>query len=256
MKHRSLAAIYTLIILAVLGSTAKSQWREIVPRMLRLSGTPAGASMTYKDGVLWAGYHSLMVSRDSGLTWSGVTPFFDPKADWIVDIQFLDRNTGIVATFEGAFLTTNGGSTWRDVTSAFKIPFNPGSTALLLGSADTIILGLSTPGAIYRSTDRGTSWSEQQLDQLGRSLIKHGSAAYYLASQATDQPNAGGMLYTSTDAGLHWNATGGVFDEDCYSYAFDSCNTTIYMVNEAAAKSFDTASRLLASTDNGASWIS
>ncbi len=227
---------------------ARAQWRVAAPRLLDSTSLPGGA-ITYRDGMVWAGRDALYSSADSGVTWQRNALTFTEPGDYIFDIQFFDRNFGLVTTYHGLYLTTTGGASWKNLQPD---NFSPGASGCFAGNPDTIIAAWSAPGTVFVSTDRGRTWRTGQVNDLGRQLLYRKGALYFFT--AKDLPSLGGALFRSSNGGASWQQLLGVFDQDCYSFAFDSCKGNAYVVNEAIENTFNTSSNILVSTDEGASW--
>ena len=93
-------------------SPALAQWqREVGVGPLFGSGSDQeGTSICYCDGLVWAGGQSLYRSNDLGISWSPVASFMTQT---ILGIAFFDTQTGVVMGSGGAWLTKNGGQTWK-----------------------------------------------------------------------------------------------------------------------------------------------
>ena len=244
-----------LLIFAIQSPTAlRAQWTIVEPNLISVDeGHSPGGAISFSDGIVWAGHHNLFSSSDSGLTWNRVSLNYDEPSDYIYDIQFLDKNNGIVTTYNGIFLTTNGGASWKNLQ---KVNFSPGSSGSFGANPNTMVVSLSAPGTVYVSTNGGQSFTTQTLNQLGREVLYHQGSFYFFTAVDRGLPATGGTLYRSNDGGTSWQKLNGSFDQDCYSFSFDSCSRTGYIVNEAAESAEDEKSQILTSKDGGDSWQS
>jgi photosystem II stability/assembly factor-like uncharacterized protein len=185
---------------------------------------------------------------DGGETWRALSVVtlvereggFGPAGD----VLFTDRDTGVVATADGIYRTTDGGFSWALVHEAPLANFSD------LVSADAQIYAVCACDAVLKSSDGGISWQPQSYgggqkvtatsiacaddrtcivndDGHGRLLRTvdggatwapiNGIAALALAFASPDRAVAagtGGSTLTSQNAGETWaplmtNATGG-----------------------------------------------
>jgi photosystem II stability/assembly factor-like uncharacterized protein len=196
----------------------------------------------------------------------------------------------VTDAWAGVHKSTDGGKTW--------LPANQGITGRLGESGDAIPTfcltidpnnndivwtGLQTLGEIYRSTDEGNHWEKRDIGILeGEGLSFRGIAVdpgnsdvVYAAGEISPEVWAGrsvrglgfdltkGVVYKSTDAGLHWSA---VWRGDNLAryVLIDPSNTNTLFVStgifdrEAANSNPDTKTPggvgVLKSTDGGATW--
>ncbi|HVX90056.1 MAG TPA: YCF48-related protein, partial [Candidatus Paceibacterota bacterium] len=100
---------------------------------------------------------SIKATDDGGATWRTVsyTPFNTYLLDGILDIAFVDRDTGAVL-FGGSYLrTTDGGVTWNQFhvmnfgNALFSLCFPTKGRGLIVGSSDQMFV----------STDQGRTWN-------------------------------------------------------------------------------------------------
>jgi len=115
-----------------------------------------------------------------------------------LDVLFLDRKHGyLVGAFGYFFETTDGGQTWRDVSS--RVPnfesLNLYSMARL-GEGRLLLVGEF--GFALRSDDRGASWQPLELDYDGTlfTTFARGSDAWIAGLRGT--------VFFSSDEGRNW----------------------------------------------------
>ncbi len=190
------------------------------------------------------------MSSDSGKTWHPINSF--PGGN-IMDINFFDRSTGLVADWDkGVFLTRNGGLTWTSILPSLhveKVSFN-GSTnvihALEYGSSI-----LST------SVDGGTSWRSVTLAPASGGGLGFGIAndgTIYVSS--CDVQGSVGWVSSSSDLGVTWSPNSATFEGDAYTISVDSCDPKcIYLANENVGQAGDRLSHLRVSLDAGNTWL-
>ncbi len=250
-----------LLLLSVAAGSARGQWRIVVPNAV--APWPVGfqgvrgvvGAMTFKDGILWAGFSNLGWSSDSGQTWTTTNLPIDTVL-WgtVADISFLNRDTGIVATSSGVYLTENRGVTWKLISSDFSfrvIFYSP--TVLYEDFGDVAI-----------STDGGQNWNKPYMGFYGGGQglsVGRDGTIYTLSSNLnyTMNPPGWGPALISKDGGQTWQSTDGLVDFDSYSIEIDSCNAPyLYVTNENYWQwthiDKPHISRIFVSSDFGSSW--
>ncbi|MDP4200487.1 MAG: hypothetical protein Q8922_05915 [Bacteroidota bacterium] len=252
MKH-----IWFLIILSSLGvfaSRAQSQWTIVARNLVPVVPDAENGAIVHKDGILWAGARGLFESRDSGLTWRENIGFPLQPDDEIVDIQLYDTANLLVTGYNGIYRSTNGGATWRILLNDTEI--NYAASGCFVGSPDTFVVS-DFGGEIWLSNDAGNTWTVHRLDTNASQVMYRQGNLYALMGIGIppQTPLIGGYMYESTDRGITWSKLPGEFDEDAYSFTYDSCSgSTIYVTNECTANSYDQTSQLVTSADNGLTW--
>lgn len=116
------------------------------------------------SGICFAsGSNILLRSTDSGDSWHPVDFFpFEPPADWIRSIQFVNDKTGFACADIGRiYKTTDGGETWRRLESntqeaLFDLDF--------INENQGMVCGFN--GTILKTEDGGESWM-QMISPLG-----------------------------------------------------------------------------------------
>ncbi|HEY3876513.1 MAG TPA: YCF48-related protein [Candidatus Kapabacteria bacterium] len=237
-----------LFLLCFAAASASAQWRNIAPNALapKDARNRAGGAIEYRDGMLWAGYTMLSKSSDSGKTWVTVQR---PVNSEILDIQFFNRDTGLVADSNSLIQTTNGGQTWDVLTTGtlrWKVAYNRSSSVIHLVDFEN--------SKILSSTNAGTTWRSVKVDSgFAFSLIvaKDG-AVFALVSHTFD--TGIDIVYRSTDSGMTWVPNGTV-GNDSYSIDIDSCDDArLYVANEDYYFKAYQYSRIFTSADRGATW--
>ncbi|TAK91922.1 MAG: hypothetical protein EPO09_15550, partial [Aquabacterium sp.] len=178
-------------------------------------------------------------STDGGLTWQessiGGSPW-SPSA-----IAFSSANQGFVLSSVSAFpafSTNDGGLTW---TQAYSWPSNFDGTAIAFRS-DGVGVAAGDQGRLYRTTDRGSSWTLVTKNLEDPVDMSFGSPAVgVVISDKT--------LYRTSDAGAHWSPVGAELTpglgETWRQVSFLDANTVI---------AIDSTGRIVRSTDGGANW--
>ncbi len=114
----------------------------------------------------WAVGHSgvILFSSDGGANWrlqKSDKNVDDEKAGFpLMDVWFADNVTGFAVGAYGYFLkTTDGGTTWQDISETIANP-DGGHLNAVMGIPGTgIVLVAGEKGILFRSTDRGETWS-------------------------------------------------------------------------------------------------
>lgn len=156
----------------------------------------------YCINCLWG--HGIFRSTDGGLTWTQIatqnqTSLFISR----ILIRPDDRNTLIVAGYDGITISTDGGSTWTR-----PLP-NVGVTSLVMRSdnPDVLFAGVFNEG-LYMSTDGGQTWN--QVPGLPTSGIRRVQVAISESNPdilyVVFENTSGGLygMYKSIDGGSTW----------------------------------------------------
>lgn len=207
-------------------------------------------SIVHKGGLTWAGSHDVWMSPDSGLTWQNRT-VGSLGADYIDDINFFDRSTGIVCTHNGSvFITTDQGLSWRMVQ-------RPGSanSGAFMGNANSIVVATGAGGTVDVSLDGGFTWTSTTIGTFVTSVrpLLGGGALALGGGQA-----AGRSIFKTTNYGATWQQQSGTIESDSWSLDVDPCEPlNVYAVNEESLpdpRFNDTRASIYHSVDGGASW--
>ena len=238
-----------LLLLSVAAGGAHAQWRIVAPNALTpFNPADEGGQgvLTFKDGILWAGFTDLSFSLDSGKTWS-VTNL--PTTPEISAISFWNADTGVVSDqVSGSYVTLDHGNTWSLSTVGFTEAFYS-SRSNVYGISD----GASGSGfGFYQSSDNGVTWNLlNSIAGIDFGVRNNGDIELLtILSSITSDANS------STDSGITWTTNGGQFVYDSYSIGLDSCDPSIlYIVSENNfVPTQDSLSRLFRSSDRGATW--
>ena len=234
-----------LAVVSVLAAPSYGQWKELAPNVITpylQRNSDFGGAICFKDGSLWVGKRSVLVSRDFGTTW---TTAFSLGNRLVMDISFFDADHGLVACYDGAvFVTENGGQTWNNIGPASKAV-----SAFFLGSTQTIVVCAGSDG-IFISQNGGNAWTtvssayaafgRADKDGIGYVLVLSGSECH---------------LLKTTTLGSIWTETSGSADWDSYGFDIDKCDPNmLYLVNEDAVRTQDDLSAIYVSSNRGDSW--
>jgi photosystem II stability/assembly factor-like uncharacterized protein len=176
-----------------------------------LSIDPVSASTVYA-----AGLYGLFKSTDAGGSWIDVTP--DLGAIHQVLAVAIDPQHPSVVYAAGAgkvFRSDDAAAHWLSISDSLGSVFVPqvlidGGSAVYLLTNDYVLVGNDYQWPIYRSQDRGTTWTRTLVPRLNPDLVGAAdpTAASTIVVGVFDglPPEPGGLL-KSTDGGQTWNAT-------------------------------------------------
>jgi photosystem II stability/assembly factor-like uncharacterized protein len=193
-------------------------------------------------------------STDKGTSWNSALPpmpatgdysyaydlAVDPKNSKIVWIGGFIRDNETNTSNSALFRTTNGGTSWTDVTGTISgevYDINIDSTAV----KRIVVL---TSSGVFRTTNNGTLW------QPNSGFV----SPYYKECLAQDPKNknifyVGGYncIYKSTDGGVNWNSyLTGISGEGCSTILVDQGNSSNVFLGNVGG--------VLKSTNAGETW--
>ncbi len=179
---------------------------------------------------IYYGGNKLFRTRDSGNSWDEISGDLTRKLDWkrlpimgqVRDSTTLSRDDGVsdystittiaespltagallVGTDDGNVqLSTNGGSTWTDITSRLRIPSPRWVSRVLWSSQDARTAYVAFDGHhdgdmapyLFRSTDAGASWTP----------IHQGLPAGHSVKSLAEHPSNRNVLFAGTEFGLY-----------------------------------------------------
>lgn len=162
----------------------------------------------------------VMKSTDGGLTWNTTGLVFNDTSSFAGDIIIHPTNSNMlwVATSDGIYRTTNGGTTWTQVQSG---DFSQGRIRLKPGTPSTVYA--VSRDRFYRSTNSGANFTAITAGlpfNSGRLLLDVTPANpeyIYILSATVGSAFQG--VYRSTNGGTNWTETSG--------------NTNIFESNQA-----------------------
>ncbi len=253
---RRISFFLTLLFLA--SAPLSAQWKLVAPNIIASIARPynGGGVIINHNGILWAGYHNVWMSRDTGKSWSLRTPFNNFNNSCIKDISFFDDNIGLATTQNGeVYITQDQGLSWKQHVPPNPFRYRPSiESGCFIGTANNII-ACSYAGDRYVSGDGGTTWGITLADSLANQVRAGSGGTAYLTGGFDRGIPIGAHLYETNDFGATWFMHPGVFDWDSYSFERDHCDTSIfYVVNDDLAARTNKISRVLVSQNTGASW--
>ena len=248
-----------IILLLIVASPLAAQWKLVAPNAIVSIFRPYndGGVLINHNGILWAGYHNVWMSSDTGKTWSMRTPFTNFNNSCVKDIAFFDDNIGLATTQNGEIFTTNDqGLTWTQHIPANPFRFRPSIESACFAGSPNNIIACSYAGDRYISNDRGITWNITLADSLANQVHSGSGGTAYIVGGFDRGLSAGAYLYETNDFGASWFRHPGVFDWDSFSFERDRCDTTVfYVVNDQLASKASTTSRVFVSNNTGITWI-
>jgi PKD repeat protein len=216
-----------------LGTRAQtSPWRELGPSSMKMGnwvmGRVAGRINAVtphptNDSIVYIGAANggVWKTTDAGVTW---TPTFVNVGSQSISALHVEAGTpqnvwaGTGDRFDGdcsgylsdgVFLSTDGGINWSPRNSGMNLSTitslvtqaNNANVVLAAGFGDRCNQGGDANGGIYRSTDKGASWT-QVMDRKVEDLVAIPGTSTVLASA----PGSG--VYRSSDGGATWTLLG------------------------------------------------
>jgi len=244
-----------LLLFFAPGANLSAQWKLVAPNVIVPIARPynGGGVLISHNGILWAGYHDIWMSADTGKSWSMRTPFDGLDNSCVKDIYFLDDNTGLLATQNGEIFTTNDqGLSWTQHVPQHPYRFRPSIESACFCGTPKDIIACTYAGDRYVSNDGGMTWSVTIVDSLASKVIAgSGGTAYLIGGLLT-----GSWLYETNDFGATWVQIPGLFNWDSYSFARDQCDTSVFYVanDNYEQPQPDKSSKFFVSTNTGLSW--
>jgi len=211
------------------------------------------------------------------LTYRNIGPFRGGRATTITGVPNDIFTYYMGATGGGVWKTTDGGTTWNNISDGYFNTTGIGSIAvapsdpniIYVGTGEGPVRGVKTShgDGIYKSTDAGTTWMH-----LGMEATRHISKVFvhprdpnkvYMAAQGNPYaPNPERGVYLSEDGGKNWkkilyvNENSGIAD-----LSVDASNPNIMMVTSWdfnrkpwVVQSGGPGSRVYKTTDGGVTW--
>jgi photosystem II stability/assembly factor-like uncharacterized protein len=179
-------------------------------------------------------------TTDGGLTWS-LKDVNSIAGSSITDFYFINSTTGFLCggTNAKAYKTTDQGETWTELSSVPDYSYY----SIFAFDANNIILG-SFPRKIVKSTDGGSSWSEEEISSADANtsftdiLFKDANTGYI-----TGEPNFFGY---STNGGATWTKSNSSSVRGQKTIVYD--NGTVWTCGDFQY--------IYKSTNNGVTWDS
>src|SRR5579872_3594147 len=241
------------ILVIFINVELSAQWKLAAPNVIRSTFRPynGGGVLISQNGILWAGYKNIWMSRDTGKSWS-LNMVLAGGNNLIKDIYFLDDNNGLATTQNGEiYITNDQGLNWTPHIPPHPYRFRPSIESAVFAGTPNNIIACSFAGDRFVSNDGGASWTLTIFDSLATKVIAGlGGTAYFLGGLVT-----GSWLYETNDFGATWVQHPGVVNWDSYSFARDECDTNFfYVANDNHEPQPDKTSRIFVTQNSGFSW--
>ena len=189
----------------------------------------------------------IWVSRDRGANWSSLPPVLPSLLREILVHPKDTLTMFTVDQFNGLKKTTNGGTTWFTVIANYGIDGE--SISYDPSHPDTMYAGNFTDAAVFRSTDRGSTWTLK--GHAGTS----GLCGLVVRPDSGDILYAGagfGQISKSTNQGQNWHLVKPGGSQEIPKFAIDPTNPQIaYATAFAGTLSSDGVWK---TTDGGEHW--
>ena len=172
-------------------------------RSWRFASSPTEATLTavcfVGDRLGWAVGHdsTILLSRDGGDTWEQVHVAPEQNAP-LLDVWFADADHGLaVGAYGLALATADGGHTWN------RIRLDDGDRHLnaIAGAGDGRLFVVGESGTIFRSDDRGRTWTKLEAPYqgsfFGALILPNGSPLVF---------GLRGKVFVGSPEGVAWEA--------------------------------------------------
>lgn len=197
-----LGAVFLLLMVCpAVAQAAPVGWT----RTPALSGEGVCALAASPSGDLWAGGvdGGLYLSEDGGMHWQArpIPENSLPACPLAVSPNYANDHL-VIAVTDRAYASTDRGATW----SPLSLPITP--SAIIFSPSfgiDRTIVAAADSGPVYRSMDRGKTWTQVADWQAGLS-----AAGHFIVYSGTALPGGGFWLatgdgvYRSLDSGATW----------------------------------------------------
>lgn len=276
------AGLIVLLLVAVSAHAGANRWTVIGPDV----ELEAMAVDPYDSDLLYAaGRENVARSNDRGVTWT-VTPLPGLLAAYALRVAPSIPSTLYIVGIDTFHRSTDGGVTWvkRDTPKTAQFPSDVQVSAnnandLVMSARNFCFLGCSG-GGVYRSDNGGGSWrgaglSNKNVDQVAldptnsqilyaiseSKLMKtvDGGRSWTSISPDTDvndvavDPILPTMIYAGAQSGVFRSADGG---DSWHLVRTSSFGASVAPPLHRSRQIFASATGLIVTSDQGASWIS
>jgi ligand-binding sensor domain-containing protein len=180
------------------------------------------------EGMLFAGTLSngVFVSSDNGLTWAvSNTGLTSLKINCLASSPLVNGSSDLyAATDSGIFLLSNHGSSWVAVNSGLTNQRVLSLTFAANGNSSYYVFAGIASGGVFRSSNRGLSWSSIELGPGGLSITSMASiyGSSFLPTFVAAGSDTGGFFCSLTADGSSWQPyNGGLPNKSIHAVAAD-----------------------------------
>ncbi len=255
-------------------------WQDVTPANVRALINPGAAF--YNPLTAWVNItpfggdrttFQLIHTTDGGLTWTTQTAQINTPVIQIIDLKFINAREGWVEIDEGSGMgqqeagivhTTDGGATWKLVSTSIGTPHGVGvfpyrgrKTGLAFANSSTGWAGVTTYGTnqnfVYVTHNGGISWTLQTLPPNTTMGVMGGTTPPVIFGQDIVMPvleNNGFAFYLSHNGGTTWQSNPVVFPGSQGQVG----QNNLYVVDPTHAWAIDSQGGLYITTNGGQSW--
>ena len=206
----------------------------------------------------------LVRTTDGGDTWDVLVP---STGYTYRSMAFFDDSLGFIGNLEAGqsandtaliIQTTDGGSSW------FPVPNlpgpRPGGVCGMFRVNDSLLYAAGRyygPAGVYKTTDRGNSWTYTDLDSLAGGLVDmyfwHADSGIVVGSSGLDWADSAGVVLQTFDGGQSWQRIYRTQDDQamCWKISFPSDQIGYISVQNFTGLNDHT---VLKTTDRGVTW--
>ena len=216
MNSSRFASTLLLLGLAAVPCAAREgAWTHIGPD----GGTVAEIAAAPRSDIVYAGLGLVGVFRsaDRGRTWSFAGAKLVGLSIRDLDVDPVNPSLVYASTFEGLFRSTNGGSSWLRIgTAELTGPLGGGVVQMEIHPRrPNTLLAAVFRGALFRSADRGRTWTTEpgwplDVASLAASTARPGLFWAGLENGGLLKSTDGGRTWTAADRGLPAGAVTGI----------------------------------------------
>jgi photosystem II stability/assembly factor-like uncharacterized protein len=183
---------------------------------------------------------AILSTADAGSTWSATTL---TDSATLLDIQFVDSQTGFITGSNGVILkTVNGGDTWTPLTSGVSdvltaVSFTDKNKGIIVGGSSTLTRIIST-------SDGGSTWNT-----ITAPATTYLQSVNFPSQMRGYAAGLNGEVFKTIDGGSNWTKLNpvGLYD-----------NTDLYFINDSVGYivgGMDTADIIFKTFNGGQTWV-
>jgi photosystem II stability/assembly factor-like uncharacterized protein len=179
------------------------------------------------------------------------------ESTYFRSVEFFDESLGFAGTlFGNLYKTEDGGDTWVDIGNDLPVDFT-GICGLSVADENTIYAcGIwSSPAYIFKSVDRGETWTYTNMNDLAYSLvdIKFTDAMHGFATGQNADLSLGGIILYTDNGGATWTNKINTGHPSDYVWKIQLLDG-IHAYGAIADVTGTSTTRFLKSVDNGQTW--